>query len=566
MKKSRLTSILFKWMNIFFLTLFIFTGCRKEYNVKQDTNLTYQELKSKFFNTRATRDLEIKKLAADIQKQDSVYKFLPDFVRKNGLPKWDKVIYQTSKNSNVNRKSSTSNTNANVSSIVNTSQSNDDAEQGIFLIPLQSQTSQEILSYITAYKHNDSLYTYRLYNKDSLSNVQAGSTVTQQNLINTQAVFGYFEKFINNTDSINITSPENAIIKNVNISFGNGSFSQANNILSTTSSSSLDCTLTISITIEYTIEVWSDGNTTVIQETLVYTLEVTITCTGGGGGGCGCGGTTSGGTTGGTTSGGGSPSGGGNYDPSGGGWWTYGTGWPYYTGGGSGGNGSGPYDPNWYWWWTKIDGTFQIDEQGDDNSNSDDISTVDGNPIEGFSTNPDINGDYYDIDGNQLDNTFKIQNNIINTWKGTNIQNGTNLQKGNFGEIASDVALQLKGYTPLHNRITDINNPTHLGIDAVFKTTVGGVTKYYIVEAKWGNKSTDNNTVPRQMSDAWINGRLQGHTRTRLQEAVGDATAATIGTSYIRLLANVDANGNVKYTMLDSNGQTIPPPNGIFVP
>ena len=86
----------------------------------------------------------------------------------------------------------------------NSSSTSSNDDQGIFLIPLQSQNSNEVKSYITAYKHNDSLYTYRLYNKDSLNAIQAGSDVTKNNLLNTQSVFGYFEKSNNNIDSLNI--------------------------------------------------------------------------------------------------------------------------------------------------------------------------------------------------------------------------------------------------------------------------------------------------------------------------------------------------------------------------
>jgi hypothetical protein len=122
-------------------------------------------------------------------------------------------------NSSISTNSITTSTNISASTI-----NNDD--QGVFFIPLQSQNSQEIKSYITAYKHNDSLYTYRLYNKDSLNAIQAGSTATKNNLLSTQAVFGYFEKSINNVDSVNINAPVNATIKNVNISFDSPSFAR----------------------------------------------------------------------------------------------------------------------------------------------------------------------------------------------------------------------------------------------------------------------------------------------------------------------------------------------------
>jgi Metallopeptidase toxin 3 len=344
MKQKKLNGHIFKWTVVILTTVLFFSGCRKFDSITPDKPQNYQELKEKFFNTNSTNDIEIKKLASDIKKQDSIFKFLPDFVRKNGLPKWDKVIYKTGNHSKIGGQSNQPISSNAVASTASSSNNNED--QGVFLIPLQSQNSSLVQSYITAYKHNDSLYTYRLYNKDSLNNVQAGSNTTKNNLLNTQAVFGYFEKSINNVDSININSPIDATIKNVNINFNTtGSSNISNNNLVTSSASSGGCDMTIEIEITYTLTEWYDGagNLIAAQFSVSVVMNITIDCSGGGGGGgCGCGGggSTGGGSTGGGSTGGGS-TGGGGY------WWGYGSGYPWYTGGGG-----GYYDPNWYWWWT----------------------------------------------------------------------------------------------------------------------------------------------------------------------------------------------------------------------
>lgn len=341
MKQKRHNGQFQKWTTAIVLVFAFFAGCRKYDNITTGPKQDYEELKTKFFNTNSTADSEIRKLAADIKKQDSIFKFLPDFVRKNGLPKWDKVIYKTSSNSKVSGgQNSSVFTNSITASANSSSSTSNNDDQGVFFIPLQSQNSQEIKSYITAYKHNDSLYTYRLYNKDSLNAVQAGSTDTKNNLLNTQAVFGFFEKSINNVDSVNINAPVIATIKSVNISFDSPSSASSNNTVVTNSiASSSSCSMSISVTIEYSLEIWSDGNSAWIVESVSVSMEIVIDCSGGGGGGgCGCGGSSGGGSTGGV----------GYYDPTVGGyWWNYGSGWPWYTGGGGGYN-----DPNWYWWWT----------------------------------------------------------------------------------------------------------------------------------------------------------------------------------------------------------------------
>ncbi|WP_167516645.1 hypothetical protein, partial [Hydrotalea flava] len=70
-------------------------GCRKYDSLPNIKSPHYAQLQQHFFNTSTTTDVAIKKLAADISWQDSIYKFLPAFVKKNGIPRWDKVIYST---------------------------------------------------------------------------------------------------------------------------------------------------------------------------------------------------------------------------------------------------------------------------------------------------------------------------------------------------------------------------------------------------------------------------------------------------------------------------------------
>jgi len=330
-----------------FLTLLVvlFWGCRKKDVFVEANSTQYQELKQQFFNVSATNDAEIKQLVNDIKKQDELLKFLPEFVRKNGMPKWDKVLYKTTNSASAieTKKIGSNSTGTAASSSTSTQPS-----QGVFFIPLQSNTSQKIKSYITAYKHNDSLYTYRLYNRDSLNTIKPSSTGAKNNLLNTQAVFGYFEKSVNNKDSIEVSSPSRSKIKNVQISFGaanNSSLSSNSNggIISPTNG----CTIEIAISISYTLELWVDGsgNLLALRETMVVQVYIAIDCSGGGGGGgCTCGSTP---PSGGTIPGGGSSAPGYNNNY----WWNYGSGWPWYTG-----NNNGYYDPNWNWWWTGYQG------------------------------------------------------------------------------------------------------------------------------------------------------------------------------------------------------------------
>ncbi len=313
--------------------LLFLPGCRKSDSVLPIDSENYQNLKSKFFNTSNTRDEEVKRLAANIRRQDSLFNFLPDFAKKNGIPRWDKVHYK------VNNPRTADNGNANFSSASPFPTGNTNEEsQGLFLIPLQSVNSTDVKSYITAYKHNDSLYSYRLFNRDSLNTINAGSNYTKTSLLNTQAIFGFFENTINNADSIIVNEPGLGTIKNADVVFVENNPSNNN-----TPTNNCEVTITTTITYEWRDFTYGPGEWIPIA----FNMSVVIFCDGSSGGGPD--------PTGGTFGNGN------NNDPNNpNNWWNYGTGWPYdpnaSNGTGSGGN-NFLSDPNWYYWWSGFTGT-----------------------------------------------------------------------------------------------------------------------------------------------------------------------------------------------------------------
>lgn len=318
-------------------------GCRKYDSLPTTLGLNDAQLKEQFFNTSTTEDIIIKKLAADIRRQDSIYKFLPAFVKKNGIPRWDKVIYSTNQSAS-GKQLSTYGVNAAGSLTKQVQNNTTEGSQGIFLIPLQAQNTNDIQSYIVTYKHNDSVYSYRLYNRDSLNAIQPQTSDAKNNLLNMQAVFGYFEQTVNNRDEITIASPVKGKIKNVAIAFDAPKNNRANSTQSLNGTmASVSCAMTIAVTISYSLEITVDGNTIYVTETFTSTLTIIIDCTGGGS--CNC-----------ATPKDNIIDGAGSTGNSNGNWWDYGTGYPYFPwnpGGGIGaGSGIGPYEPDWSWWWT----------------------------------------------------------------------------------------------------------------------------------------------------------------------------------------------------------------------
>ncbi len=258
----------------------------------------YSTLRERFFNT-SNADAPIKSLAANMKKQDSIFKFLPNFVKKNGIPRWDKVLYKDSQANNSTNQSNS------FSSLEG------DSEQALFFIPLQSTISTNVIGYITAYKHNDTLYSYRVYNKDSLSTINAGFNYSKDNLLNTQIVIAYFERILNEQNEYIVSKPSAGVIKGANISFS----SQPN---SNYTSSLDDCTATYTITTTYEWHDYSWGDGEWVEVSTQVSVIINCEESGGSGGN-------------GTGTGYGNP-------------WLYGTGWPW----GSGINS----DPNWNWWWT----------------------------------------------------------------------------------------------------------------------------------------------------------------------------------------------------------------------
>lgn len=85
-----------------------------------------------------------------------------------------------------------------------------------------------------------------------------------------------------------------------------------------------------------------------------------------------------------------------------------------------------------------------------------------------------------------------------------------NVQKGNYGEMKMDAYFESQGYERISlNKVTDLNTPTHQGIDGVYYNP-DGHPPYIIGEAKYGSSrlSTLVDGTP-QMSDKWIIDRLE---------------------------------------------------------
>lgn len=166
----------------------------------------------------------------------------------------------------------------------------------------------------------------------------------------------------------------------------------------------------------------------------------------------------------------------------------------------------------------------------------------------------------------KLDTKFNISGNVKVSGVGESglnsvddiikgVENGdvplsNNIQKGNYGEMKMDAYFESQGYERISiDRVTDLNTPTHQGIDGVYYNP-DGHPPYIIGEAKYGSSrlSTLADGTP-QMSDKWI--------IDRLENAVGEEVANDIKMEMIlnpdnvgSLLVHVSPDGGIDITEL----------------
>jgi len=155
-----------------------------------------------------------------------------------------------------------------------------------------------------------------------------------------------------------------------------------------------------------------------------------------------------------------------------------------------------------------------------------------------------------------VDDAYKTQKQAIENvlgdvdWFELDLFDNT-IRKGNFGEMVTDTDLYGKGYEVLHNRVQDIDQALNQGIDGIFRNPDTG--EFLVVETKFGQSNLNPTTATGpQMSQSWINTRLDGEVGIELGEEILD-------NGYTSILAKVLQNGDVAYFELDNLGEIIGP-------
>lgn len=145
------------------------------------------------------------------------------------------------------------------------------------------------------------------------------------------------------------------------------------------------------------------------------------------------------------------------------------------------------------------------------------------------------------------------QGNLIEDVKSGKIVLETTQEKGNFGEIIMDNHFESKDLNRISiDRVKSLNESGHIGIDGVYESG-NPPPKFIIAEAKYGTSQLSDTLDGKQMSDYWIDKRLDG--------AVGKEKADEIRMEELKkpenvkhLLIRIDEKSNVQEYNIDKNG------------
>ena len=138
------------------------------------------------------------------------------------------------------------------------------------------------------------------------------------------------------------------------------------------------------------------------------------------------------------------------------------------------------------------------------------------------------------------------------------IENGEQLsdkELGNLCEMMMDQYYIKLGYKPLHKRVSSLDDPIHQGIDGVYEKD----GKFVIVDAKYNKAQLHETKDGRQMSENWINNRLDEAVGKEEADEIRDAMEddpSSVSTEVYHYDPHPDTNGETHSDVysVDENG------------
>ena len=151
------------------------------------------------------------------------------------------------------------------------------------------------------------------------------------------------------------------------------------------------------------------------------------------------------------------------------------------------------------------------------------------------------------------------QNQAIESVESGEIVLETNQEKGNYGEMKVDQDLREKGYERTStDAVTDLKDPTHKGIDGVYYNPDGD-PPYLIVDAKYDKaKLKDEIGDGRQMSQKWIDARLDDAVGKDVADEIRMAQLnGDVGCYVGKVAKGGDLTAEVIYQQVDEAGEIV---------
>ncbi len=128
----------------------------------------------------------------------------------------------------------------------------------------------------------------------------------------------------------------------------------------------------------------------------------------------------------------------------------------------------------------------------------------------------------------------------------------TTIQKGNYGEMKMDQFYIQRGYERISlDQVTGLDNPTHRGIDGVYYKP-DGHPPYIIAEAKYGSSQLGTTQDSKQMSERWINNRLEAAVGKVASKKMKLAALSDPNSIQSQLI-HVSSNGAINQSILDKS-------------
>ncbi|MEB9513475.1 T7SS effector LXG polymorphic toxin [Bacillus cereus] len=142
------------------------------------------------------------------------------------------------------------------------------------------------------------------------------------------------------------------------------------------------------------------------------------------------------------------------------------------------------------------------------------------------------------------------QRTVIESVESGEVALKTTKRKGNYGEMKMDDFFESQTYTRISDdRVLTLDQKIVKGIDGIYENS-SPPPKYVIAEAKYNTAQLSNKKDGKQMSETWIDGSR------RLESTVGEEMFLN-PENVQNILINVDKDGNVVKSILDSSGKKI---------